>query len=110
MSELTNKERDDLANNLRWHFACHADEPKGSYASLGIENAVLRVESIVAAREAKAAAAERERIAQAITEAFPLPVETEAICTAGHDCHAAARFTAGVMAARIARQEPTDDQ
>ena len=56
MGHLTDKERVDLASNLRWHFACHAAEPDKGYASLGIENAVLRVEALIARHRAEAAA------------------------------------------------------
>lgn len=49
-ANLTEQERRDLAVNLRWHFACHAAEPTKSYDSLGIENAILRVEAILADR------------------------------------------------------------
>lgn len=47
---LTDEERAEFASNLRWHFACHAAEPEKGYDSPGIENAVLRIEAIVASR------------------------------------------------------------
>lgn len=53
MAELTEDERGELERSLRWHFACHAAEPDRSYTSLGIENAVVIVERILAGREAE---------------------------------------------------------
>lgn len=50
---LSGAEREKIASTLRWHFACHAAEPDKSYDSLGIENAILRVERIIAARLAE---------------------------------------------------------
>jgi hypothetical protein len=48
--ELSEEERDRLTSSLAWHFNCHADEPEGSYRSLGIQNALSIVSQIVAAR------------------------------------------------------------
>lgn len=58
--ELTEAERTELENSLRWHFAAHAESPEGGYASLGVDNALLRVARIVAAREAAAEQRGRE--------------------------------------------------
>lgn len=46
-----------LRNSLRWHFACHAEEPQKSYASLGIQNAETIAARMVAAAEARGAQA-----------------------------------------------------
>lgn len=63
---LTDEEREHIENRLRWHFNVVAAEGKGSiYASLGIDNAVLDVERILAAREQ----ALREEIAGEIEDA-----------------------------------------
>lgn len=48
-------EFDHLRQSLRWHFACHAEEPEGSYASLGIANVEKIVTRLLAAAEARGA-------------------------------------------------------
>ena len=51
---LTEAEREDLEDSLRWHFAAHASSPEGGYASLGVENALIKVARIKAAARREA--------------------------------------------------------
>lgn len=102
MSGLTDAERE----GLRLYRAIERETIAGDVDSVGpcevAERITDVVEEIVAARE-KALV---EKVAQAIRDAFPLG-EIEAICTLGHDCHNAARYTTGRMAARIASEQVT---
>lgn len=55
-----------LRQSLRWHFACHAEEPEKSYASLGIANAENIVTRMLADIRRTARAEGAEEIAAAI--------------------------------------------
>lgn len=51
---LTEAEREDLENSLRWHFAAYAEDPKSGYASSGVLTALGKVSRIIKARQADA--------------------------------------------------------
>lgn len=54
---LTEAERESVESTLRWHFNVVAEDGKDSaYISVGIANALRRVESIIAARLAEGTA------------------------------------------------------
>lgn len=51
---LTEAEREDLENSLRWHFEAYAEDPKSGYASAGVLTALGKVARIVTERQADA--------------------------------------------------------
>lgn len=64
---LTAAERNQIAQIVRWHGQCHAEEPEGTYLGLGVENTLLAVERILAARTApEAVALDVETVARVI--------------------------------------------
>jgi len=56
---LSEEERGELVNILQWHFAAHGEQPGNGYDSVGVDNALMAVERILAARTVQPDGVER---------------------------------------------------